>query len=99
MDNSFNSKALFAFLGGLAAGAAVGILLAPEKGSETRRKLTDSAKKLGDTVRQKAEESMQYLADSRDQLRDKAQQAGDKAQQFAGNMGDQARDKAKEQMR
>ena len=34
-----NGKAFFSLLTGLAAGAALGLLLAPEKGTETRKKV------------------------------------------------------------
>ncbi len=42
-----NTKVMLALFGGLVAGAALGILLAPEKGSETRRKIAEAAKKFG----------------------------------------------------
>ncbi|MCC7232901.1 MAG: YtxH domain-containing protein [Bacteroidia bacterium] len=47
------SKTLLALLGGLAAGAILGILFAPEKGSETRKKISDQAQKLGDKAKAK----------------------------------------------
>lgn len=46
----FDMKALnflAAFIGGAAVGAAAGILLAPEKGSDTREKIAEALKKRG----------------------------------------------------
>jgi gas vesicle protein len=61
---SNTSKILLGFIAGAAIGGALGILLAPDKGSETRRKivekgsdlsdsLTDSLSGLGETVKEK----------------------------------------------
>lgn len=49
-----NSKTVVALLAGLAAGAALGILFAPDKGDETRDKLSQSLKELSDSVKDKA---------------------------------------------
>lgn len=43
MDNS----KFFSFLGGLAAGAIIALLLAPDKGSETRRKISEKLEAKG----------------------------------------------------
>ena len=50
------SKIILAFLGGAAAGAALGIFFASDKGSEMRKKVTDKAKDLADSILAKAEE-------------------------------------------
>lgn len=50
------SKIILAFLGGAAAGAALGIFFASGKGSEMRKKVTDKAKDIADSILAKAEE-------------------------------------------
>ncbi len=49
MNNS--GKIIAAAAAGIAAGAVLGLLFAPNKGSETRKKLTDESKKLVDGVK------------------------------------------------
>jgi gas vesicle protein len=65
-----NSKVIIALLAGLAAGAALGILFAPEKGTETRDKLTDSLKKLGDSIRETAATEIDNLVGIKDKVVD-----------------------------
>src|SRR6202000_962768 len=45
-----NSKLLLGLVVGAAIGGALGILLAPDKGSETRKKILDKGSDLGDTL-------------------------------------------------
>jgi len=47
------SGTFFALLGGVAAGLAVGILLAPDKGEETRKKIKQTAGDCVDKVKEK----------------------------------------------
>ena len=45
-----NTKVFIGFLTGLAAGVITGVLLAPDKGDETRKVLAEKAKSLGSDV-------------------------------------------------
>jgi len=47
------SKVLIALGAGLAIGGILGVLFAPDKGSETRKKISDSGKKLADKINYK----------------------------------------------
>ena len=55
MNNT--SKILVALAAGIAVGGVLGILFAPEKGSETRRKINEEGKKIVDNVKTKFKEA------------------------------------------
>ncbi len=63
-----NTKVVVALLAGLAAGAALGILFAPDKGAETRDKLSDSLKKLGDSIKDTAANEIDNLIGLKDKV-------------------------------
>ncbi len=63
-----NSKVVVALLAGLAAGAALGILFAPDKGSETRDKLSQSLKDFGDSIKEKAADEINNLSGLKDKV-------------------------------
>ena len=65
MENSeSNGKTILALLGGIAIGAALGVLFAPDKGSETRKKIVDKTKKARERVREKVRET--FVGDEED---------------------------------
>ncbi len=50
------SKVLLSLLAGAVAGAAIGILFAPDKGSETRRKISEESNDLANNLKSKFNE-------------------------------------------
>ena len=63
-----SGKVVTALLAGLAAGAVLGLLFAPEKGSDTRDKLNDSLTDLGDAIKERAEQQIDQLNDLKEKL-------------------------------
>ncbi len=62
------SKVLLGVLGGVAVGAIAGILLAPDKGSKTRKKIMDKGKGFADDVKGKFEELYVDVTDKYENL-------------------------------
>ncbi len=56
-------KIVLGVLAGFAAGAVVGILFAPDKGSATRRKLMDAANDVAEDLKTKISESISNVSD------------------------------------
>jgi len=63
-----NGKIVAALLAGLAAGAALGLLFAPEKGADTRDKLNESLKDLGEAIKERSAEQKDQFNDLKDKI-------------------------------
>ena len=78
MNNT--NKILVAVVAGAAAGAILGILFAPDKGSETRKKIADQKNKIADGLKEKFN---QYKEKCSDLKEDAEQMIKEKMKEFA----------------
>jgi gas vesicle protein len=77
-----NSKLLMAILGGVAAGATMGLLFAPEAGTETRRKISDTKNKAANYVDQLVSDAKQSWFKAKGKVENEAGVAAEEMDDF-----------------
>jgi len=72
-----NSKAVLGFLAGAAVGSILGILFAPDKGTETRRKLSETGSDVTDSLKSKFNDFVDGIRDTYQGVKDDAEDVAD----------------------
>jgi len=72
-----SGKILAAVAAGIAAGAVLGILFAPDKGTETRRKISEQGKKIADGIKIKINKGKEKFNDLKEDIEQKVKEKMD----------------------
>jgi gas vesicle protein len=72
------TKTLLGFVAGAAVGAALGILFAPDKGTETRRKISEQSNDLADNLKGKFTDLVDGVKDKFSSLKGEAEDVAEK---------------------
>lgn len=90
-----NQKFLIGSIGALLTGIAIGLLVAPKNGKDTRKLLKNKANDLGGTAKDKYERSLEELSHLADKLKEgfvkNVNTAKDKATTVADNVNERVR--------
>ena len=79
-----SSKLLVGFLAGAAIGALAGILLAPDKGSNTRKKIAGKTGDITDSVKNSFSNFIDGVKETYSNVKESAEEFGDKAKEKFG---------------
>ncbi len=66
-------KMILSIAVGVAAGAVIGVLLAPDKGSETRKRISDKSNKYADGLKQEFSDLVENMLNKFDSIKSEAE--------------------------
>jgi gas vesicle protein len=79
-------KVLLGVVAGLAAGALLGLLFAPEKGSETRRMISRKGEDLADEFKDKFEDFLETITDKFEKVKEDVSEFAEKKMHKSGDV-------------
>ncbi|HLO92556.1 MAG TPA: YtxH domain-containing protein [Lentimicrobium sp.] len=76
-------RMILSIAAGVAAGAIIGVLLAPDKGTETRRKISEKSNEYADGLKTKFNDFIESMMDKFDSVKSEAENLVNKGAQKA----------------
>jgi gas vesicle protein len=81
-----SGKVFLGVLAGLAAGAALGVLFAPAKGSKTRREISGKGKEYTDELKDKFDEFIENVTEKFEKVKEEVSEFAHQAKTYSEDM-------------